>query len=432
MPNDTFDLIFASDRENIRPISDINYRTGWNHLGTNNVQTDDHDFVMRMQDEKSKWLYNQIGFNIYNNVFLPDTGLGGLSQGPALLCVSLASPGLTLEPLVQGQAVFCSPNTTIQVGNFNTVFGSPNATIHGSSNFLHYAPNSEVTGQGNLVMNVIGADVTGYGCLLFDADSASFAGSVTNAILVGSSGNSIDNCNGVLSFLSPSTSFANSNSSASLCNGGSISISGSDFSTVMSSATVTLTDTDRSVVLSSASVEIDAYDSVTVLSSQNVKPRKANTVVLGYGASPPSEDNITIELDAETGNVECKSVTINGVPLSPGGDTTGLAKKTVVIPVSTATHNIDTANESAYHRFTFSGAKTVTVRPNSTHALATDGAWPIANRSASGNLTVTPQDGSVIINGPFGGSLVLAPGMMAVLQKVGANEYDLIGQTVAI
>lgn len=107
------------------------------------------------------------------------------------------------------------------------------------------------------------------------------------------------------------------------------------------------------------------------------------------------------------------------------------AKKTTVLAVSTSSHNLDTANESLYHRFTFNGAKTVTIRTNATHALEVGGAWPIANRSPIGDLTVTPADGTVTVNAPAGGSLVLGPGMTAVIQKVGTNEYDLIGHTVS-
>lgn len=106
----------------------------------------------------------------------------------------------------------------------------------------------------------------------------------------------------------------------------------------------------------------------------------------------------------------------------------GTAKKLAVANVSTADHFVTAGNESLYHRFTFNGAKTVTVRPNSTHALPADGSWVLRN-VGTGNLTIVEGSG-VTINEPYGGTLVLEPGMTVTLQKVGTNEYDLIGQTV--
>lgn len=106
----------------------------------------------------------------------------------------------------------------------------------------------------------------------------------------------------------------------------------------------------------------------------------------------------------------------------------GTAKKLAVANVSTADHFVTAGNESLYHRFTFNGAKTVTVRPNSTHALPADGSWVLRN-VGTGNLTIVEGSG-VTINPPYGGTLVLEPRMTVTLQKVGTNEYDLIGQTV--
>lgn len=106
------------------------------------------------------------------------------------------------------------------------------------------------------------------------------------------------------------------------------------------------------------------------------------------------------------------------------------AKKTALLTITTTTHNLDTANESAYHNFTNAGTKSVTVRPNSTHALETDGAWIITNDGA-GDLTVI-QGSGVNVKPRAGGTLVLAQNMSATIQKVGTDTYHLIGQTVPV
>ena len=86
------------------------------------------------------------------------------------------------------------------------------------------------------------------------------------------------------------------------------------------------------------------------------------------------------------------------------------------------------ANARRYQRWTATGAKTLTVRPNSTEAITQDSEFYIANRAASGNLTLVQGTG-VSINVPAGGGLVLEPGMVATLKRVAVDEYDLVGQS---
>lgn len=685
-------------------------------------------------------------------------------------------------------------------GSANVLHASPYAKIEGSNNGLIRSPNARATGTNNLLLNSTGSNVTGHrntllsaatqlftadDCLIYGNSGVTFSGDVSNVISLNTSGLSVSNSSYVTAIQAPSTTFADTTGSVVLATPGSVTLNDSDYSFVAASVAVNMSSSTRSAVIGSAAVTFEDHDQTVVLASQNVKPRKSNSVVLGYGIGPASTDNITIELDAETGRIDAKSVYINGVEVTPGGGggagtvtsvglsvPTGLtvanspvtssgtlavsfasgysipttakqaewdnkldasavgvtvaslvggvvpsnqlpsyvddvleyanlaafpatgetgkiyiaidtnsqyrwsgsayvqivaspgttdnvpegstnqyftqarvrstpltgfaaaagfnavlatdtllqafnkvqgwlngigtidvsgsnnsvvkrtatggvtasgaggfisetfnnnernpiwrfgnasgygisyytgtsgyggsdsigfhfgtstadatssvvnisesgiailtdngatpayfesqitvrsggtnpaaiglwrdgltaaqivhrdantievfgatfgthgnliarditsnggvftgngsgltnlnaAKKTSVVAISTASHNLDTVNESAYHRFTFSGAKTVTVRPNSTHALATDGAWVFRNQSASGNLTVTPGAG-VTINAPYGGTLVLAPGMTCTLQKVGTDTYDLIGQTVAI
>lgn len=105
------------------------------------------------------------------------------------------------------------------------------------------------------------------------------------------------------------------------------------------------------------------------------------------------------------------------------------AKATVIRSVASATHNFDEIDNAAYHRFTFSGAKTATVRNSSSHTFDTNYSAVVRNAADSGNLTIVASSG-VTINPPYGGTLVLEPGMTVTLFKVGINEWDLIGQTV--
>lgn len=101
-----------------------------------------------------------------------------------------------------------------------------------------------------------------------------------------------------------------------------------------------------------------------------------------------------------------------------------------VVTISDADTNLDNSNNGRYARYTNSGAKTVTVRPEEEHALTADGEWSIRNAGDTGDLTII-EDTDVLINAPAGGTLVLEPGMSAMLKRVATDTFDLIGQTVA-
>lgn len=110
-----------------------------------------------------------------------------------------------------------------------------------------------------------------------------------------------------------------------------------------------------------------------------------------------------------------------------GGGPGSLSTET--LPVATATHDLDNANRDRYHRFTFAGAKTLNVRANATHAITQDAEFHL-RVVGTGDLTIAPA-GGVTINAPFGGTLVMSPGMTATLKRVAVNVFDLLGQTVA-
>lgn len=82
-----------------------------------------------------------------------------------------------------------------------------------------------------------------------------------------------------------------------------------------------------------------------------------------------------------------------------------------------------------YLRFTNTAASTYTIAPQASVS------WPAAaeitiRRAANANLTLAPGSG-VTLNPPSGGTLVLSSNMTVTLKKVAADEWDVIGQTVA-
>lgn len=92
--------------------------------------------------------------------------------------------------------------------------------------------------------------------------------------------------------------------------------------------------------------------------------------------------------------------------------------------------NLANTNQYQYQRYTATGAKTLTVQPNATEAIDQDAEFYLANRAASGNLTLVEGSG-VTINVPTSGGLILEPGMAATLKRVASDTYDLIGHTTA-
>jgi Bacteriophage T4 gp9/10-like protein. len=101
-----------------------------------------------------------------------------------------------------------------------------------------------------------------------------------------------------------------------------------------------------------------------------------------------------------------------------------------VATVSAQDTDLDPAHNGHYVRFTYSGAKTLTVQDDATEPLPANGEWHIRNASASGNLTLV-EDTSVTINPPVGGTLEIEPGGTVTLKRVGTDEFDLMGVTVA-
>lgn len=100
------------------------------------------------------------------------------------------------------------------------------------------------------------------------------------------------------------------------------------------------------------------------------------------------------------------------------------------VQTEAADYTIDPADVGNYIRLTDAGAKTVTVAPNSTTALPANGEWHFRNVGA-GDATFDEGSG-VTIHAPNGGTLVVPAGGTVTLKRVATDEFDLMGQTVAV
>lgn len=110
---------------------------------------------------------------------------------------------------------------------------------------------------------------------------------------------------------------------------------------------------------------------------------------------------------------------------------TSTSSTSVLETLNDSSSNYDVLSGDAnvkYRRMTSGTAKTATFRPNSTHALPTDGEWHFRCVGA-GDLTLTPGSG-VTLNAPAGGTLVLSAGMSVTVKRIAEDAFDVIGQTV--
>lgn len=134
-----------------------------------------------------------------------------------------------------------------------------------------------------------------------------------------------------------------------------------------------------------------------------------------------STNLLTISTNASGDSIEVLS-------LGKGNGTgVALTLRAPVKEVTTSSYNLLAPDDGKYLRFTYAGEKVINVRNHTTEALPSDGVWYIRN-IGTGNITFT-EDTSVTINIPYGGSMVMSPGMTVTLKKVGVNEFDLSGQT---
>lgn len=105
--------------------------------------------------------------------------------------------------------------------------------------------------------------------------------------------------------------------------------------------------------------------------------------------------------------------------------TAAVIRRAPLVTVATENSNLEFDHEGSYLRFTFGGAKSLTVRPASEQPQTLGGEWVIRNVTP-GDLTLVEGDG-VTINPPKDGSLIVPQRGTIILKNVGANEYDLMG-----
>jgi hypothetical protein len=124
---------------------------------------------------------------------------------------------------------------------------------------------------------------------------------------------------------------------------------------------------------------------------------------------------------------ESRRMTAQEIADLGGGGSAGPA---AVETISAADTNLLDTDAGKYLRFTNAAAKTLTVQDDATLALPEDGEWSIRNVGA-GDLTLI-EDTAVTINPPNGGTLVIPQGGTASLKRVAEDEFDLMGQVVAV
>jgi hypothetical protein len=182
-------------------------------------------------------------------------------------------------------------------------------------------------------------------------------------------------------------------------------------------------------------LEESAGDSVTITKWETRRTTAQDIADLGGGGGGGS-----VAVDDEGTEVVATATRINfagaGVEVTDGGSgeavvtISGAAAPAVTETFSSPSYNLTNGDSGKYQRWTNTGAKTLTVRPNSTHAITQDAEFYIANRGSTGALTITEGSG-VTVNPPAGGTLVLDPGMVVTIKRVAEDLFDLIGQTVA-
>lgn len=111
-----------------------------------------------------------------------------------------------------------------------------------------------------------------------------------------------------------------------------------------------------------------------------------------------------------------------------GGGGGGGGGVSPVETVSGSSLDVAPADAGKYFRFTGTGAKTATF--DSSDGFSADQEFHFANRAASGNLTLV-EAGSMTLNEPKGGTLVLEPGDTVTVKLVASNAADVMGSTEA-
>lgn len=147
----------------------------------------------------------------------------------------------------------------------------------------------------------------------------------------------------------------------------------------------------------------------------------AGDVIVGGAAGVPAR----IPIGAE-GQV----LVVRGGALVYEAQAGGTTPFAPVVADATTTRTLALDDAGNYLRFTSASAVVCTIPPQSSVTWAAYTEVHV-RRAGAGNLTLTPGAG-VTLNAPSGGTLTLTAGMSATLKRVAENEWDVIGQTVAV
>lgn len=107
-------------------------------------------------------------------------------------------------------------------------------------------------------------------------------------------------------------------------------------------------------------------------------------------------------------------------------DATGGSGFPALVTEAGSSRSVSTSDAGKYLRFTGTGAKTATF--DSTAGFSTNQEFHVTNRAASGDVTLTAA-GSMVLNAPKGGSLVLEPGDTVTVKMVASAAADVMGST---
>lgn len=105
----------------------------------------------------------------------------------------------------------------------------------------------------------------------------------------------------------------------------------------------------------------------------------------------------------------------------------GKQGETLVALDAATNYSVAADDRNRYRVLSNAAAKTITVRPESVHALPAAGEWHFDN-SGAGDATVVAGDGVTVLP-PKGGSLILEQGDVVTLKRLAADLFRLIGST---
>lgn len=139
-------------------------------------------------------------------------------------------------------------------------------------------------------------------------------------------------------------------------------------------------------------------------------------------------EGVNLSITTLTNNVSSEINDVND-RINTVEQTVDTNRTTVAIDnIVTLTVTLVVASAGRVTRFSADGAKVLNVDSATGHTV--NEIYHVSNRAASGNLTLTPV-GTMVLNAPKGGALVLEPGDTVSLHCVSANVMDVYGSTLA-